>query len=64
MMIMMMMMVVVVVVVMMIMMMTVVDDAQVWLWYLSVTLLTFMLSFLLLRFLAFIILWICGYEYW
>lgn len=37
---------------------------QVWLWYVSVTLLAFMLGFLLLRFLAFLFFWVMGYEYW
>jgi len=36
----------------------------VWLWYVSVTLLSFMLGFLLLRFLAFLFVWVTGYEFW
>lgn len=37
---------------------------KVWLWYVSVTLLSFMLGFLLLRFLAFLLVWVAGYEFW
>ena len=37
---------------------------QVWLWYVSVTLLSFMLGFLLLRFLAFLLVWVGGFEFW
>lgn len=37
---------------------------KVWLWYVSVTLLSFMLGFLLLRFLAFLFVWVTGYEFW
>ena len=35
-----------------------------WLWYLSVTLLAFMTVFLLIRFVLFLVLWVCGYEFW
>lgn len=37
---------------------------KVWLWYLSVTLLAFMTVFLLIRFVLFLVLWVCGYEFW
>ncbi|CAM9240355.1 unnamed protein product [Phaeothamnion confervicola] len=37
---------------------------KVWMWYLSVTLLVFMLGFLLIRFLVFFGLWIGGKEFW
>jgi hypothetical protein len=40
------------------------NQPQVWLWYVSVTLLSFMLGFLLLRFLAFLLVWVGGFEFW
>jgi translocation protein SEC62 len=37
---------------------------KVWMWYLSVTLLVFMLTFLSLRALIWLACWTCGYEFW
>ena len=37
---------------------------QVWMWYLSVTLLVFMVTFLSIRCLLFFFAWILGYEFW
>ena len=38
--------------------------AQVWMWYLSVTLLVIMVTFLTIRCLLFFFAWIAGYEFW
>lgn len=35
-----------------------------WLWYLSVTLLVVMTVFLFVRFVLFLSVWVCGYEFW
>lgn len=37
---------------------------KVWLWYLSVTLLVVMTVFLFVRFVLFLSVWVCGYEFW
>ena len=37
---------------------------QVWMWYLSVTLLVIMVTFLTIRCLVFFFAWIAGYEFW
>ena len=37
---------------------------KVWVWYLSVTFLIFVFTLCLLRSLAFLTLWVCGYDFW
>ncbi|CAM9755921.1 unnamed protein product [Chrysoparadoxa australica] len=37
---------------------------KVWMWYASVTMLVFMLSFLMIRFLLWFFMWCSGYEFW